>query len=656
MKYRSRLLSLSVAIAFASSVSASQPFVSADPATAEPEINLPDLSYLTADTGVVRIADFTETRIEFGSQSKKSGIEEYRIETPDAAFIKVHFDQFNLPEGAYVEVTEPSGREVFHYAADKKSSLTFDRSMNQDGEHSFAAMSVTGPVAIVRLHRGDSEWDDAVHKVSISRYLEGFSPELIDEIMANEPYLLNMSGEDSFKSTCGVNERRDAVCYQNSHPTQFDRSRPVARLVMSGGGLCTAWRVGPNNHMFTNNHCVDSQSDVAAAEAWFNYQRTSCGSGGTATTTKVSGNTMLRTDYTLDYTLFTVNNFSSLSSFGYFGLDVRSPVSQEQIYIPQHGAGNPKELAITSDQNSGNVCRIDVVSATGRGSGTDTGYYCDTIGGSSGSPVLANSSHDVIALHHFGGCTNQGVRIDRIWPQVASYFGNTVPDGDDGGSPPPPPPPPPPGGGDLDNGDTVTGLSGSTGNWQYWTIDVPSGASNLSVVMSGGSGDADLYVRAGAQPTTSSYDCRPYRNGNSETCSFASPSATTYHIGIRAYSSYSNVQFTVSYDEPGGGGGAGGGGTVNNISASRNQWKRYTLTVPAGMSSLDVDISGGSGDADLYVNFGSQSSTSNYDCRPYLNGNNESCSFSNPAAGTWYIDIRAYRTFSGVTLNAFYNP
>lgn len=655
MNYRQRLSSLAVACMLATTVSANQPSINqAAPDGIDPTLNLNDLARLTADTGVVRIATFTDMHLDFGQSAQKSGVEEYRIETPDAAFIKVHFDQFSLPEGAYVEVTDPTGTESWQYSSGKKSPMTFDPRLGQDGASSFAAMSIEGPVAIVRLHYNGANWDPSRHGLSVRRYLEGFSPELIDEIMANEPALLNLSGEPSYKSTCGVNERRDAVCYQSSHPTEFERSRPVARLVMSGGGLCTAWRVGSGNHMFTNNHCVDSQADVAAAEAWFNYQRTSCGSGGTAATTKVSGNTMLKTDYTLDYTLFTVNNFGSLSSFGYYGLDVRSPSSQEQIYIPQHGAGNPKELAITSDQNTGGVCRIDVVSATGRGTGTDTGYYCDTIGGSSGSPVLASSSNKVIALHHFGGCTNQGVRIDRIWPQVASYFNNTVPDGDNG-STPPPPPPPPPGGGSLDNGDTVSGLSDSTGDWQYWTISVPSGASNLAVNMSGGSGDADLYLRAGAQPTTSSYDCRPYLNGNSESCTVASPSATTYHIGIRAYSSYSGVSLSVSYDEPGGGG-TGGGGTVNNISASQGQWKRYTLTVPAGMSSLDVDISGGSGDADLYVNFGSQSTTSNYDCRPYRNGNTESCSFSNPQAGTWYIDIRAYSTFSGVRLDAFYNP
>ncbi len=108
--------------------------------------------------------------------------------------------------------------------------------------------------------------------------------------------------------------------------------------------------------------------------------------------------------------------------------------------------------------------------------------------------------------------------------------------------------------------------------------------------------------------------------------------------------------------DPGDGGATGGGGSVSDLSASTGNWVRYTIEVPAGMSSLDIDISGGSGDADLYVQYGSQPGTNSYDCRPYLGGNTESCSFSNPQSGTWHIGIRAYQSFSGVTLDAYYNP
>ncbi len=113
---------------------------------------------------------------------------------------------------------------------------------------------------------------------------------------------------------------------------------------------------------------------------------------------------------------------------------------------------------------------------------------------------------------------------------------------------------PPPSNDELDNGDSVASLSGAQGSERRWTTVVPSGATNLVIRISGGSGDADLYVRRGSQPTTSSYDCRPYLNGNNETCTFASPQSGTWHIMLRGYSSYSGVTLSVSWDEPGGGG------------------------------------------------------------------------------------------------------
>ena len=213
----------------------------------------------------------------------------------------------------------------------------------------------------------------------------------------------------------------------------------------------------------------------------------------------------------------------------------------------------------------------------------------------------------------------------------------------------------PPGGGNvLQNGVARTGLSGSTGTELRYTLSVPAGASNLSFAISGGSGDADLYVRFGSPPTTGSYNCRPYLNGNNETCNISNVQAGTYHVMVRAYSTFSNVRLVGSFDT--GGGPTGGTFSRNNQSASQGNWNRYTISVPSGMSSLVVRISGGSGDADLYVRRGAAPTTGSYNCRPYRNGNSETCTFNNPQSGTWHIGVRAYRTYSGVNVSAEWNP
>lgn len=46
----------------------------------------------------------------------------------------------------------------------------------------------------------------------------------------------------------------------------------------------------------------------------------------------------------------------------------------------------------------------------------------------------------------------------------------------------------------------------------------------------GANGDADLYVRFGARPRRSSYDCRPYLVGANEACSVNVPSGKTQRM------------------------------------------------------------------------------------------------------------------------------
>ena len=51
-----------------------------------------------------------------------------------------------------------------------------------------------------------------------------------------------------------------------------------------------------------------------------------------------------------------------------------------------------------------------------------------------------------------------------------------------------------------------------------------------------GSGDPDLYIRWGAQPTTTQWNCRPYIDGPNEQCSLTVPAGqSSAYISIRGY-------------------------------------------------------------------------------------------------------------------------
>lgn len=204
----------------------------------------------------------------------------------------------------------------------------------------------------------------------------------------------------------------------------------------------------------------------------------------------------------------------------------------------------------------------------------------------------------------------------------------------------------------LDNGVGIS-VSGVQGSSNYFYIDVPAGAADLNIDLAGGSGDADLYVSQGSKPTLNSYQCRPYKSGNNESCSFSSPAEGRWYVMLQGYSAYSGATLTATHNA---GGGCGSdclenGVPKSNLSGSAGSEQHFTVQVPAGVS-LNIVTSGGSGDADLYVRAGAAPSTSVYDCRPYKSGNSESCSFQVTQAATYHVMIRGYSAFSGMQLLA----
>jgi hypothetical protein len=322
---------------------------------------------------------------------------------------------------------------------------------------------------------------------------------------------------------------------------------------------------------------------------------------------------------------------------------------------------------------------------------------------------------------------------------------------------------PPPGGGggsQLTNGVPVDNLSGGAGTELRFSIQVPISASALVIQISGGTGNADLYVSYGDPPTTTSYACRPYLSGNNESCTDQSAFPGTYYILVRGFTAFSGVRLLATYNGitppppppppvqnppviitqphpatltvPVGGSAswsvsASGNGLhylwykntgqgpvplfnstqsqlilsnvqasdagsywvvvsnaygsvtsayvtlvvtsapppppggpltnnvpVDNLSGSPGTELRYTFDVPAGSAQLTVKISGGVGDSDLYLKFGSPPTTTSWDCRPYFNSSDETCTVNNPAPGTYFIMVRGYTTFSGVRLLGSY--
>lgn len=98
-----------------------------------------------------------------------------------------------------------------------------------------------------------------------------------------------------------------------------------------------------------------------------------------------------------------------------------------------------------------------------------------------------------------------------------------------------------------------------------------------------------------------------------------------------------------------------GGFTETGIDVARRQIIIYTIEVPAGAESLEISTTGGTGNVDLAVNFGSTPTRQDNDCIDRGPGNEESCTFTNPQAGTWYIALRGNTPVNDTQLDAYWH-
>jgi hypothetical protein len=136
----------------------------------------------------------------------------------------------------------------------------------------------------------------------------------------------------------------------------------------------------------------------------------------------------------------------------------------------------------------------------------------------------------------------------------------------------------------LSNGvASASSVNGASANSAYkdFTIAVPSGATNLTIATTLASGDVDLYVKFGATPSLTVYDCRPYTGSGNESCPFATPSAGTYTIRVYNYATGSiTFSVTASYTT---------GTTTYSIGGAAGS---AGATVSYGAGSVTADASG----------------------------------------------------------------
>mmetsp|Transcript_25965 Transcript_25965/g.33087 ORF Transcript_25965/g.33087 Transcript_25965/m.33087 type:complete len:694 (+) Transcript_25965:46-2127(+) len=344
----------------------------------------------------------------------------YTLHHENASYLSVHLSNLDLPTGCSFSLTDGNGGQEY--------TLT-GRGLYDLG--TFWGHHVNGDTMVLTLHC-DSEMASPVFEVD--DYVAGYpnngvgqSRHLRSSAASHPPdedFLQAIGHRDL--SICGADDKRNAICYKSSHPTEYTKAKAVARLYINGSGACTGWLVSESSLLFTNEHCIASLFDVQNTDFEFMGEEDICtttpgdGSWMSNRGPIFDGSVLVAANESWDYALIQLDG-NPAATYGHLELENRRADIDEEIYIPQHPGGRPKELGIL-DSNHGGNCKVK-----GFRPGCapeDMQYTCDTEGGSSGSPVLARSTDKVIALHHCGGgCNgNLGAPINKFYSDVAEYI------------------------------------------------------------------------------------------------------------------------------------------------------------------------------------------------------------------------------------------
>ncbi len=99
-----------------------------------------------------------------------------------------------------------------------------------------------------------------------------------------------------------------------------------------------------------------------------------------------------------------------------------------------------------------------------------------------------------------------------------------------------------PGGGGTPTAWAGLNESGSLARGAKKTFTTPTLAEGTYEFAVTGTGDVDLYVKVGREPTLTSYDCRPYKSGSNESCRVTLAQPTTIGVMVNGYAASSTFK------------------------------------------------------------------------------------------------------------------
>jgi trypsin-like peptidase len=248
---------------------------------------------------------------------------------------------------------------------------------------------------------GGSFWSDEVEGANVK--VEVYSARPANPVRLRIDKVAVRTNEAKPLSITGDRNHMKSIRGQDRWIVGCGRSVVRLRFVADTGGWysCTAFLV-TRDLALTNQHCISSISEMKSAEVDFDFDA----EAAKYTTTRLRE--LVQTSVDLDYSLVRLQKAVDRTPLR---LEPTPLPEREQLLVIQHPGGASKQISLRD-------CRLEGVSVAAKRPGTDFGHQCDTVTGSSGSPVFRFASKTVVGLHHLGydgaSLFNRAVYIGQV--------------------------------------------------------------------------------------------------------------------------------------------------------------------------------------------------------------------------------------------------
>ena len=339
--------------------------------------------------------------------SDGSRLRVFSLKSPGAEGLRIHFEDFDLPEGDQLFVYGTSADS--HVSGPHKGRGPFN-----DGD--FWSDLIEGDTVIVE-HFSRSRVHSTVRVSELGHAFTGLdSPAFVPQLLSCQ-----------VDASCGSFEERDAV-------GRILYSRSGGLFVCTGTLLNNA-KSDKTPFFLTAAHCVSSEDVARTVQTFWFYQTISCNSPTLRqSATSGTGTTLLATEMTDDQTLLRVLG-AIPAGVAFVGWDANQLSLGSVVYGLHHpGGGVPPSAASFLRSAGGTITAQQGCGASGLGTGYIVLWTSGTTEpGSSGSALFSGSGSGLIGVLSCGptnqSCTqglNLGLygRFSDFYPRISQFLQN----------------------------------------------------------------------------------------------------------------------------------------------------------------------------------------------------------------------------------------